>query len=227
LGGLALLIGCVRKVEAPISAREPWVAVYHEAESSTGFSASLPASSGSPLSLDAALDLAFSNSPLTKAAWFEAKAAAAARRKAYADFYPQVSGSFTFDRKISDIRFSSNTLTQQQTASSPQIAISYTLLDFGSRSAVARSAEEALVSSNYHFNRALQQLGYETQRRYFLLHAAVAAVTANLETIKEAKRSLQAAQKSLLLLLRIFRASSVLNQSTKTNLNLATPIRFR
>lgn len=54
------------------------------------------------------------------------------------------------------------------------INLTYTLLDFGRRSAGAASARDQLAAANFSFNRKLQDVVFATQRSFYAIGAAKA-----------------------------------------------------
>lgn len=144
-------------------------------------------------SLAESLDQALSTNPNTRVAWFQAQAAAAVRLGAASPFYPEIAGVASYGRSRS--QFAQADITREFTSSAPRINLSYLIFDFGERFASLRAAEEGLRSANFQHNRAIEQVVFETQRRFFLFDASQAAVVAARQTIEEAKRSYEAAQK--------------------------------
>jgi outer membrane protein TolC len=146
------------------------------------------------LDLALAVEIASQNNPDTRASWYAAAAAAGAKGAAYSSYYPEISVSAALTNERSD--FAGNPVVIKRTTNQPAFELNYTLLDFGSRAASARSAGETLNSANFQFNRRLQELTFLVEDRYFRLYAAEASVDAGEENLKDAKQSLDAARKN-------------------------------
>ena len=67
------------------------------------------------------------------------------------------------------------------------IEFTYTLLDFGRRDAGAAAARAQLAAANFSFNRKLQDVVFATQRAFYSIGAAKAAVQAAEENVELAK----------------------------------------
>ena len=143
------------------------------------------------LDLAQAIDISLANNPTTKAAWLGAKSAAATKGEAYADFYPEIDFIETVQRYQNSI--GGNIPPIRRTTESPRIELTYTLLDFGGRSATARAARAALFAANFQFNRTLHETIYNVERYYYTLYAAEAAVEASNLSFDDAKSNLDAA----------------------------------
>jgi outer membrane protein len=137
--------------------------------------------------LDAMVDLALRNNPRTQRAWESALAAAAEFGASQAPYYPLASMQAVngYQRMPFELPGSVGTIKQWQ--SEPLANVTYVLLDFGRRRSATEAAHERLIASNFTFNRAIQQVVFDTQRAFYALDGALAAVTA-------AERNLQLAQ---------------------------------
>jgi outer membrane protein TolC len=67
------------------------------------------------------------------------------------------------------------------------IELTYTLLDFGRRNAGAAAARDQLAAANFSFNRKLQDVVFATQRSFYAIGAAKAAVQAAEQNVELAK----------------------------------------
>ena len=137
--------------------------------------------------LPALIDIALSNNPDTQQTWDQARAAAAAYGLSRAPFYPvvstQVSGGY--EREIFQLPGQNAVLKQWQIT--PMLEFTYTLLDFGRRSAGAAAAHAQLAAANFSFNRKLQDVVFATQRSFYAIGAAKAAVQAAEQNVELAK----------------------------------------
>jgi outer membrane protein TolC len=156
---------------------------------------SLPEAGATPASanannkydLSALIDIALHNNPNTRATWDRARAAAAAYGASRAPYYPlidtQVATGYT--RELFEIPNSVGTIKQWQVT--PIVELTYTLLDFGRRDADARAAREQLAAANFSFNRKMQDVVFATQRAFYSMGAAKAAVRAAEQNVELAK----------------------------------------
>lgn len=137
--------------------------------------------------LDAMVDLALRNNPQTRRAWESALAAAAEFGASQAPYYPQASTEAIngYERLPFQLPGAFGVIKQWQ--SQPVANVTYVLLDFGRRRSAAEAAHERLIAANFTFNRAIQQVVFDTQNAFYALDGALAAVTA-------AERNLELAQ---------------------------------
>lgn len=144
-------------------------------------------SAGNKYDLPALIDIALSNNPDTRQTWDQARAAAAAYGSSRAPFYPVVSAQVPggYEREIFQLPGQNAVLRQWQIT--PMLEFTYTLLDFGRRSAGAASARAQLAAANFSFNRKLQDVVFATQRSFYAIGAAKAAVQAAEQNVELAK----------------------------------------
>jgi outer membrane protein len=131
-----------------------------------------------PHSLAGLIDVALTHNPQTRIAWEQARADAAAWGRARADYYPKVSTEtdVEYSRELFQIPGSNGRVKTAQFT--PMIELTYTLLDFGRRSASSDEAREQLATANFTFNRKMQDVVFDTQRFFYSLAASKAAVEA-------------------------------------------------
>src|SRR5271168_5271710 len=117
----------------------------------------------------------------------QARAVAAAYGASRAPYYPvvgtQVPGGY--ERELFQLPNQNGVLKQWQVT--PIIEFTYTLLDFGRRDAGAAAARAQLAAANFSFNRKLQDVVFATQRAFYSIGAAHAAVQAAQENVELAK----------------------------------------
>ena len=144
-------------------------------------------SAGGKYDLPALIDIALSNNPDTRQTWDQARAAAAAFGSSRAPFYPVVSTQISggYEREIFQLPGQNAVLRQWQIT--PMLEFTYTLLDFGRRSAGAAAARAQLAAANFSFNRKLQDVVFATQRSFYAIGAAKAAVQAAQQNVELAK----------------------------------------
>jgi outer membrane protein len=142
---------------------------------------------GNQYDLPALIDVALSNNPDTRVTWEQARAAAAAYGVSRAPYYPVV-GTLVpggYERSIFQLPGQNAVIRQWQIT--PMIDFTYILLDFGRRDAGAAAARAQLAAANFSFNRKLQDVVFATQRSFYSIGAAKAAVQAAEENVELAK----------------------------------------
>jgi outer membrane protein TolC len=143
------------------------------------------------------IDLALRNNPSTRQAWASARAAAAAFGSSKAPYYPMV----TYDSNVGYDKFQFqdeyNEIVIKQWQFNPTLQLTYTLLDFGRRSAAADSARQQLAAANFAFNRKIQDVVFATQRAFYALSASKAAVEAARKNVELAEADDQAVDQRL------------------------------
>jgi outer membrane protein len=144
-------------------------------------------SPGNKYDLPALIDIALSNNPDTRVTWDQARAAAAAYGVSRAPYYPVVSSQVqsAYSRRIFELPGQDGVLKQWRVT--PLIELTYTLLDFGRRDAGAAAARAQLAAANFSFNRKLQDVVFATQRSFYSIGAAKAAVQAAEQNVELAK----------------------------------------
>ena len=138
------------------------------------------------LTLAEVVDIALANSPDTRVAWADAKAAAAAYGAARGDRLPTVDGTVGVTR--------SNGTGDWETTYGPGAALSWRLLDFGGRGDRVEAARQGLLAAGWSHNAAIQDaiLGVESA---FYRHAGARAILeANRASFAEADSSVVAAE---------------------------------
>jgi len=163
----------------------PQSAINNAPESSTGV---VLQDESKRLPLSRCIDMALTNSPVTRGVWESARARAAEVGIADAAYMP-------------DVAFSGQTGPNQDaplpyivtaTSGTAAITMSWVLMDFGRRDADAARARAQLLASNYTFNRAMQKLVYDVQSAYFSLDAKISLREAARENVETARKQLDA-----------------------------------
>jgi outer membrane protein len=141
--------------------------------------------------------IALQNNPSTRQAWLSARAAAAAFGASRAPYYPMA--GFTNNGGYTRFQFQApyNVDVVRQWDSIPLLQLTYTLLDFGRRSATAEAAREQLAAANFLFNRKIQDVVFSTQRAFYSLAATKAAVEAARKNVELAKTDVEAVSQRL------------------------------
>jgi len=126
-----------------------------------------------PISLAEAVDIALRNNPSTKISWAQARVAAAQYGISQANDYPSLSGTYQWQRSRG-LSGSGSTVSATviptkffESTWGPQLQLSYTLIDFGQRSANAEAAKQALFQADYTHNRQLQTVIQQVSSDYY------------------------------------------------------------
>ncbi len=141
------------------------------------------------LSLAEITDFALLNSPDTRLAWYQAKAAAANVGIAESAYLPQIDAG-------AEVQFTANVFTSphsSETTYGPNFSLSYLLLDLGNRSNTLLATRYAQMAANLNQNNAIQQVILKVQQSYYQALGQQALVSANQLSVKQAKTSLEVA----------------------------------
>ncbi|MFN8548553.1 MAG: TolC family protein [Candidatus Eisenbacteria bacterium] len=138
------------------------------------------------------VDIALRNSSTTRAAWEQARAAAARLGSARGAYFPQVdaSASYSTQRAAS---FSDRVQSEERRYGG-SLGLDWLLLIFGGRHADIAAAKQALIAADWAHNAAIQRVILEVERGYYDYRAAEALRLAEESSLNEAKRSLDAAE---------------------------------
>jgi outer membrane protein len=168
-----------------------------------------PVYSGQPMDLSELIDFAYSNSPLTRQSWQQARYMASQYGVAKTAWLPTGNLEASFGQVKNVFYFppsSGNAATATSgggvdakwtTAYAGSVSLSWLLFDFGGRIATVNAAKKALWASNFSYNQALQDLALTVETAYFNLHQAEQAVIALQSNLEDAKYSLESAEKKL------------------------------
>jgi outer membrane protein len=141
---------------------------------------------GRSYDLAALIDLAQRSNPETRFAWEAARAAAARLGLAEGAYYPVLAVLASGGYSRSEARSPDGPLYTRGWAITPQVTLTWTLLDFGRRSSASDAAMQLLQAANLQFNRKHQEITYGVERSFFVFDAARAQVNAALATQKSA-----------------------------------------
>lgn len=124
--------------------------------------------------LAGAIDLALLRNPETRIAWANARARAAEYGMSRSDWYPTVAAVLDAVYDQSLLPFGGQINVQQDRIATLGVGLelTWTLLDFGRREAVEDEFRNALLASNFMFNRSLQDVVHAVQVNYFELESA-------------------------------------------------------
>lgn len=198
----AIFAGCVDvdKEVAP-TPRDYWQPV-ERAKPAEPLTLPAPASpvGDSELTLPTLVDIALGNNPNTRAAWYNAKSAAARLGETNSQYYPQVTGNFAIDRnKVRTVGLNGSTFagTTYSTFIGPSIEINYVLWNFGKNYAQTESSRQALYAANYQYNQQIQDVILSVELAYFNYDAAMGFVDAAQATLDDANTTYKAASQRL------------------------------
>ncbi len=156
------------------------------------------------------IDLALRNNPRTQRAWFDARIAARTWRLSENELFPEINFSETLDFNklhfgpagapgseidintgavISVIPFYNQTLT-------PQLTVSYLMLDFGGRGGRIEDARQALLMANWTQHRILQTVIFNVLQAYYSVQNAQAQLEARYQDLQDAETTLAATESS-------------------------------
>ncbi len=146
-------------------------------------------------SLVECIDIAFTNSPTTREAWANAKAAQTRIKQAESEWYPQASGlaKTQFQKRVTnnsagDANQSDNTISGE---------VQMLILDLGGRASRVTEAKQALIAANYDYNQSLQDLLRDVEIAYYDYYSSQANVEAAQSSVDDAKMSLDSAEQKL------------------------------
>jgi outer membrane protein len=144
-----------------------------------------------PLTLADAVDLALCRNPETRAAWASARQQAAALGVARSAWLPglDASGGSTWSDRSASAASGATRRTDDAA-----LSLSWTLFDFGARSANARAANYLLDAAAAQLDRTSQGVVYDTVQAYFGVVAADAALAARRDAESAARTSLEFAK---------------------------------
>ena len=145
------------------------------------------------LSLAELTDIALRNNPASRAAWSEARAAAAHVEEARATFMPTVTATAEASRRRTAAEPSS--FDQDYLKYGPGLDMSYLVLNFGGgRKAAVEAALQTVYAADYSFNRAIQDTLFSVEVAYYGLVSAQAGIEAAEASVKDATTALDVAQ---------------------------------
>ncbi len=154
---------------------------------------------GSKLNLTELVDIALENNPTTRIYWFQAKRYAAAKGKAQAAYYPQISigGEIYRSKTKPSLGYGLNIPIGRyyETAYGPSAQISWLLCDFGKRDAQVESAQEAMRAANFEYNQAIQDVFLAVNVAYYEYYSAIGGVKVAELNLKDSKTSFDSADR--------------------------------
>ncbi len=227
---VALLTGCAHQASdpysfAPCTPYSTWTPQQGSRLVSARFCQTvLPESfSSDALSVAELIDIALQNNPLTKKTWGQARSAAAQYGQSLSAFFPTIAFNGSYARAKGTFIDQGPPSVFFTTQAGPDVTLSYTLFDFGQRTAAAAAAREALFFADLSHNQEIQtviQSVMEGTYDYLYQQAALEADKANLEN---AQTSLDAANVRFSLgLAALGDVAQARTQYLQTKINLTT-----
>ncbi len=197
---LGVLAGCgtpgVRGVAGTAPApNAPWTPPRHPSAAAASPAPELPSDIGervAQLKLADVIDIALRNNTATRAAWADARAAAATYGAAKGQWYPTIGATGT----ATTIRRTVSSGGQQavkQRFYGPSVTLSWLLFDFGGRTGSIGIAREALLSADWTHNATLQTVVLTVEQAYFQYLGTKALLDAQQTTLTEATTNREAA----------------------------------
>jgi outer membrane protein TolC len=198
------------------------------------------------MSLAELLDIALQNNPSTKQTWAEARVAAADYGASLSSFYPNLQfSSFYFRQKagfpttgvptatpgspttisVGVIGAPSGQFVQESyfTEVGPDVILSYTLFDFGQRSAAAMAARESLYYADLNHNQNIQTVLQSVINAYYNYLYALSVERADKANLENAEISLNAANEKFALgLVALGDVAQARTQFLQSRINLNT-----
>lgn len=142
---------------------------------------------GATITLAQAIDVALSNNPDTRAAWFSTRAAEAALGSRRSAYLPEIDLGGTLARGRTQ------SSAPAETTFGPSLTLTYLLFDFGGRAAQVEEARQSLIATAFSQNQTIQNVVLRTQQAYYGYLDAKALVAAQTATVKERQTALDAA----------------------------------
>lgn len=175
------------------------------------------------LSLAELLDIALQNNPLTKQTWAQARAAAAQYGESLSPFYPNITFDGTYTREKGTAGSVGLPTRFFYTQAGPDVYLSYTLFDFGQRTAAATAAREALYYADLTHNQEIQNIVQVAMDDYYNYLYQMAILRTDEADLQNAQSSLDAANEKFALgLAALGDVAQARTQFLQSKINLTT-----
>lgn len=147
---------------------------------------------GATVSLEQIIDVALRNNPVTRTAWFAARAAAAHVGAQRAEYFPtlELDGNLTRQKQTAV----GGRFITLQTTYGPSLSLSWLLLDVGGRAADVDEARNALFAADWTHDAVIENLVLQVEIAYYQYQNAKAQAAAAAATLTQARESLKAAE---------------------------------
>jgi outer membrane protein len=137
------------------------------------------------------VDIGLSNNPLTRAAWDNARSAAAALGAAEGAYLPLI--DVTVNASKMQGAFAGGRFIVNQTTLNPEATLSLLVFDFGAREFTIQAARRALEAANWAHNSVIQNVILQIESAYYQYLAARALLKAQEANQKSARVNYEAA----------------------------------
>jgi outer membrane protein TolC len=148
-----------------------------------------------PYTLSELVELAERYNPSTRAAWENARAAAARLGIARSELLPALNAVALTNTTRVGVLFGDAFVQQTLGVFQPMLQLNYLIFDFGARSARIDEARQQLLGANLTFNRTFLDVLFETMRRYYELLNAMGqkdAAQANFDNAETVRKAVEA-----------------------------------
>jgi len=189
------LVSCAGRTPAPIeSPATSWKPAPSEIKGVQGTAATLSAElqNRKDWTLPQLIDIALKTNNETRITWFQARAAAADFESKKGPLYPSV--DLAADLTKTHGSAIGGLFSYDQNTSSPGVAISYVLFDFGKRKADIEEYRQALLAADWTHNAAIQNVILQVEQAYYQFVNAKALLKAEQQSVDLAKTNVEAAQ---------------------------------
>jgi outer membrane protein TolC len=182
-----------------------------------------PTFESSELNLAELLDIALQNNPSTKQTWAKARSSAAQYGQALSQFYPGVKLDGSYYREKGTFISFGPPVPYTYTQGGPDLVLTYTLFDFGQRTAAALSARESLYFADYTHNQNIQTVMETVMEDYYNYLYQIAVQKAYEADLLNAQTSLDAANEKFSLgLAALGDVAQARTQYLQSKINLTT-----
>jgi outer membrane protein TolC len=143
------------------------------------------------------IDLAETQNPGTRVAWERARTQAAALGIARSDLYPALAATVLSQTQRSEILFGDRFIRQTVQDFDVALSLSYTVFDFGARSARISAARAQVLAANFAFNDTHRRIIYQVEEAYYRLLNSIGQEDAARASLANAQKVQQAAEDRL------------------------------
>lgn len=193
--GLAVVLAGCMSAPRPKTSTEPWAPTARARQTNATWQAvrALSNDFSGPLTLAELADIALRNSPTTRKAWNDARAAAAQVEQARGYFMPTITGTAAGSRL--GYAAEPDSYDSDRLQYGPGLQLDYLLFNFGGgRGAAVEQALQTVYAANFTFNQSVQDMLLSVETAYYGLVSSEAGVEAAAASVKDAKLALDTAQ---------------------------------
>jgi outer membrane protein TolC len=197
---LLMIPDCLFAQTAPQSPNRAWHSPDErrvEADAKTIHDTGFAPDPAKTYSLAELIDFAESHNPETRLSWERARAQAADLGIARSELYPTLAAAALSETQRIEILFGNRFVRQTIEDFEVNLALNYTVFDFGARSGRIDAAKAEVLAANFAFNDAHRNVIYEVQRAYYNLLNSVGQEDAARASLANAKAVQQSAEDRL------------------------------